>query len=73
MTVDGGIYLTVRDMVERSGLPIQTIRQRIKRLNLKPISVDALYPDSAYDAIMAVGHAGRPPKKQEDSLPKDPD
>jgi hypothetical protein len=55
--------ITISDMVEATGLPRNTIKVRLHRLGIKPLSYEAMYSEDALDKIKAV-KMGRPPKPE---------
>ena len=54
--------LTLSEMSHKLGIPVNTLRQRITRLGIKPISQEALYSDDTLDKLKQV-KIGRPPKE----------
>jgi hypothetical protein len=55
--------LTITEMAKKLGITYLTAKQRLLRLGIKPISKEALYDESALEAISHVPPKGRPKKK----------
>ena len=60
--------LTAREIAEKLNLPYKTVRRRIERAGIKPLSYEALYDPSVLDTVRNTPSPGRPRKK----LPKAP-
>jgi predicted ArsR family transcriptional regulator len=60
--------LTITEMAKKLGITYLTAKQRLLRLGIKPISKEAIYEESALEAIRNVPGKGRPPKVK----PEDP-
>jgi hypothetical protein len=58
---------TVAEIAEILGVPEGTIRTRLSRAGIKPITQSPLYDRSALEAIRNVPGKGRPPKKKSDT------
>ena len=54
--------LTLSEMSEKLGIPVNTLRQRITRLGIKPISQEAVYSKDTLEKLKNV-KIGRPPKQ----------
>jgi len=54
--------LTPSEMAEKLNISVNTIRQRIQRLGIKPISQEALYPVETLKILEGV-KMGRPKKE----------
>lgn len=70
MKVEQGEYFTVADMSKELGESLETIKKRITRLGIKPLSRDALYEKSVLDILRNTPGKGRPKKE---SLPEKPE
>ena len=55
--------LTATEMVEALGLKLKTVKKRLETAGIKPLTKEAIYPESALDTIRNVPGKGRPPKK----------
>jgi hypothetical protein len=53
--------LTVSELAEKLELPIETVKKRLTRAGIKPLSHEAVYPASALEVIREAP-IGRPPK-----------
>jgi hypothetical protein len=53
--------ITVSELMVATSLSESTIRNRLSRLGIKPLSYEAIYPPDTLDKIKAVKR-GRPPK-----------
>jgi len=60
MKINGKEYITVADMAERLGIEPNTIKQRLYKSKVKPLSRDALYEISALDIVRNVKPVGKP-------------
>jgi predicted ArsR family transcriptional regulator len=58
--------LTITEMAKKLGITYLTAKQRLLRLGIKPKSKEALYDESALEAIRNVPGKGRPPKPKSD-------
>jgi predicted ArsR family transcriptional regulator len=56
--------LTLSEMSKKLKIPINTLRQRITRLRIKPKTQEAIYDYCILDKLKSVPGKGRPPKKQ---------
>jgi predicted ArsR family transcriptional regulator len=56
--------LTMTEMAEILGIDENTVKQRLFRAGIKPLTTKAVYPSSALDAIREAP-MGRPPKSLE--------
>jgi len=70
MKVNNKEFITVKEMSDKLKIPTNTVKQRLLRYKIKPISKDALYDVSALDAIKDAV-MGRP-KKETDLKGKPP-
>jgi len=61
---------TLSEISKRLGVPVNTLRQRVTRLGIKPISQEAIYAPEVLDILKAVPGKGRP-KKNEITKPKE--
>ena len=64
--------LTLSEISKKLGVPVNTLRQRVTRLGIKPISQEALYAPEALDILKAVPGRGRPKKAVPESEPAKP-
>jgi predicted ArsR family transcriptional regulator len=55
--------LTLSEMSEKLGIPVNTLRQRITRLGIKPVTQEAVYAPEVLNILKTVPGKGRPPKK----------
>jgi predicted ArsR family transcriptional regulator len=55
--------LTITEMAEKLGITYITAKQRLLRLGIKPVTKEALYDESALEAIRNVPGRGRPKKE----------
>jgi predicted ArsR family transcriptional regulator len=53
--------LTLSEISEKLDIPVNTLRQRITRLGIKPLTKEALYPESVLPVLANV-KMGRPKK-----------
>ena len=60
--MNGKKFFTAREMAEILGINLKAANLRIFRAGIKPVSKDALYDESALEAIRNVPGKGRPPK-----------
>ena len=67
-----GNFFTVKEIAEKLGIDKQTAKMRLFRLGISPIASDALYPESALEAIRNVPGKGRPKKPVEPEPPSKP-
>ena len=51
-------------MAERLGIPYITAKQRLRRAGIEPVTNEALFLESALEAIRNVSGKGRPKKRQ---------
>jgi hypothetical protein len=58
--------LTMPEMAEILELDENTIKQRIWKAKIKPLTTKAVYPREALEAIRNVPGKGRPPKAKPD-------
>lgn len=59
---------TLSEISEKLGIPVNTLRQRMTRAGIKPITKEAIYSESAIEAIRVVNPVGwpkKPPKKND--------
>jgi predicted ArsR family transcriptional regulator len=54
--------LTLTEMSEKLGIPVNTLRQRITRLGIKPKSQEAIYDHTVLNIMKNVPSRGRPKK-----------
>lgn len=64
--------LTLSEMSKKLDVPVNTLRQRVTRLGIKPISQEALYAPEVLDILRNTPSKGRPKKaaKPEPAKPK---
>jgi hypothetical protein len=62
IAIDGKKFLTIADMAKALNIQPNTVKQRLFQAKIKPVSKDAIYEESALDAIR-VAPMGRPRKK----------
>ncbi|MDR3311892.1 MAG: hypothetical protein LBS64_02015 [Spirochaetaceae bacterium] len=55
--------ITITKIAEKLGISYITAKQRLLRAGIKPKTKEAIYDESAIDAIRNVLGRGRPPKK----------
>jgi hypothetical protein len=60
MTVDG---YTIKELADMLKIRPAAVKMRLKNAGITPITREAVYPKSAYDAIRNVPSKGRPAKK----------
>jgi len=60
--------LTLSEMSEKLDIPVNTLRQRITRLKIKPISQEAVYSNNTLEILKSV-KMGRPKKPVEPEKP----
>jgi hypothetical protein len=70
MEVKQGEYITVADMARELKESTETIKKRILRLGIKPLSRDALYEKSVLDILKKTPPKGRPKKPAPEKLLK---
>jgi len=71
MTVTG---LTIQEIADTLGIPYKTAHKRLETAKIKPLTKEAIYPESALEAIRNIKMGRRPgntaspgrPKKKED-------
>ena len=61
-TIEG---FTIKEMAEILGIKPDTVKQRLSIAKIKPLFREAVYPESALDAIRDVPGKGRPKKPKE--------
>jgi hypothetical protein len=54
--------LTMPEMAEILGIDENTVKQRLWKARIKPLTTKAVYPKEALDVIREVASVGRPPK-----------
>jgi len=59
----------MKEMADILGVPVKTVNMRLFRLDIKPITKDAVYDKSALKEIKAVQGKGRPKKAAESEKP----
>jgi hypothetical protein len=65
--------LTISEMAKILNLKPDTVKMRLHVANIKPITKEAVYDNSALEAIRNVPGKGRPPKaKPEEAVAKKP-
>jgi predicted ArsR family transcriptional regulator len=60
--------LTLSEMSKNLGIPVNTLRQRITRLGIKPLTQEAIYSPEVQDMLKNV-RMGRPRKTPEPTKP----
>jgi predicted ArsR family transcriptional regulator len=65
MLINGKEFFTVKEMADELGISPNTAKHRIFQLGIKPVSTDALYDKSTFEALKKVSGPGRPAKKPE--------
>jgi len=58
--------LTLSEISERLNVPINTLRQRITRLGIKPLTQEAVYDFNVLDVLQSV-KMGRPKKAEKEA------
>jgi predicted ArsR family transcriptional regulator len=56
--------LTVPEIAQTLGIKETTVRQRLMKVKIKPLSQCVLYPKSALETIKGMGAMGRPKKEE---------
>jgi len=69
MTVKQGEYLTVAEIAEELKEATDTIKKRLFRLGIKPLSRDALYEKSVLETLKKTPPKGRPQKAAVEKSP----
>jgi predicted ArsR family transcriptional regulator len=59
MTVKG---FTIQEIADELGVPYKTVHKRLETAGIKPLTKEAIYPESALEAIRNVPGKGRPKK-----------
>jgi hypothetical protein len=54
--------LTIEEMAKKLGITEDAVYQRIHTLGIKPLTRQAVYPESTLEAIREVSQGGRPRK-----------
>jgi hypothetical protein len=54
---------TLNELAELLGLPYNTVKARVFRANIKPITKDALYDKAVLKILKNTPGKGRPPRK----------
>jgi DNA-binding transcriptional regulator LsrR (DeoR family) len=54
--------LTMPEMAEILGIDENTVKQRLWKAKIKPLTTKAVYPKEALETIREVPSVGRPPK-----------
>jgi len=54
--------LTLSEMSKKLGIPVNTLRQRIRRLGIKPLTQEAVYAHDVLNTLKSVSGRGRPKK-----------
>ena len=54
--------LTIQEIANALGIPYKTAHKRLETAGIKPLVKEAIYPESALEAIRNVPNRGRPPK-----------
>ena len=70
MKIEQGEYLTVLELSKMLGENTDTIKKRLFRLGIKPLSRDALYPASVVDSLRDSPPRGRPKTTTENKQAK---
>jgi len=65
-----GEYFTLLELSEKLGLKLNTVKMRLHRLGIESITAEALYDQSALEAIRNVPGRGRPPKAKPEPAKK---
>jgi hypothetical protein len=58
--------LTMPEMAEILGIDENTVKQRLWKARIKPLTTKAVYPKGALEVIREVPSVGRPPKPKSD-------
>jgi len=53
---------TIQELSDELGIPYKTVHKRLETAGIKPLVKEAIYPESALEAIRNVPGKGRPPK-----------
>ena len=58
--------MTLSEMSEKLGVPVNTLRQRITRLGIKPLTQEAVYSPEVLDILknIKMGRPKKPPKTE---------
>ena len=62
--------MTITEIAEKLGITYLTAKQRLLRAGIKPITKEAVYPETALEGIRVVKSVGRPKKQSEKSKNK---
>jgi transposase len=57
--------LTIQEIADKLGIPYKTAHKRLETAGIKPLTKEAIYPESALEAIRSVPGKGRPKKAPE--------
>ena len=57
---------TATELAEALGLKLKTVKKRLETAEIKPLTKEAVYPESALEAIRNVRGRGKPPKAKAD-------
>jgi predicted ArsR family transcriptional regulator len=63
--------LTLTEISENLGISVNTLRQRITRLGIKPKSQEAIYDQKVLNILKSVPGKGRPPKPKPEAIKKE--
>jgi hypothetical protein len=58
--------LTLSEISKELGIPVNTLRQRITRLGIKPMTKEAIYSPDVLDILKSTSNPGRPKKPEAD-------
>jgi len=72
MIIKQGEYLTIQEIAKELTEATDTIKMRLFRLGIKPLSRDALYPISVLEMLKKTPPKGRPKKAPDKKQAKPP-
>jgi len=61
---------TIQELADALGISYETAHKRLQTANIKPLTKEAIYPESALEAIRNVPGKGRPPKAKTEAKSK---
>jgi transposase len=64
--------ITITEIAKKLGITYLTAKQRLLRAGIKPITKEAIYPESALEAIRDVPGKGRPKKAAPEPVKEKP-
>ena len=61
---------TIQEIADELGITYETTHKRLQTAGIKPLVKEAIYPESALEAIRNVPGKGRPPKAKPEPAPE---